>query len=92
MTTMIAALAAAKKGDDGRHVLSIMKPGEGDLKVTWDPENEIEVEAARKAFNDLKKKGMAAFSVKMGGRKGKVLNDFDPDIEAMIMAPAMVGG
>ncbi len=92
MTTLNAALEAAKKDEDGRHTLSVMAPDKGDYKITWDPDSEAEVEAARDTFNSLKKKGMAAYSVKMGGRKGKVLNAFDPDIEAMIMAPALVGG
>ena len=65
---------------------------EGDTKVIWDSENEDEVSSAKKTFEDLKKKGYSAFSVKKGGEKGSRLDKFDADEEKMIMAPAMRGG
>lgn len=92
MTSLIEALSKAKKSDDGRHTMSVMATGKGDYKVTWDPEVEAEVDAARKSFDELRKKGMAAYAVDRKGGKGRVLNSFDPDAEAMIMAPALVGG
>ena len=92
MTSLIEALKKATKDEDGRHTMSVMAPGKGDYKVTWDPEVAAEVEAARKSFNELKKKGMAAYAVDRKGDKGHVLNAFDPEEEAMIMAPALVGG
>jgi hypothetical protein len=92
MTGLISALDKVKKEDDGRHVMSVMAPDQGDYKVTWDPENEDEVKAAQKSFDDLRKKGMACYSVTKKGAKGRVLTKFDPDAEAMIMAPALVGG
>jgi hypothetical protein len=62
------------------------------MKVYWDPDNEDEVESARATFNSLVKKGFTAYAVKEKGGKGEVLQEFDPDAERIILAPAMVGG
>jgi hypothetical protein len=64
----------------------------GDTKLIWSAENDEEVEAAKKMFNDLKAKGYAAYSVNKKGDKGDVIKKFDPEVERIIMAPAMVGG
>jgi hypothetical protein len=64
----------------------------GDTKLVWDSAQEDEIDAARKMFDDLKKKGYAAFSVKKNGDKGEVIKKFDPEAEKIIMAPALVGG
>lgn len=64
----------------------------GDTKLIWSKDNEDEVENAERTFNDLKKKGFAAYAVKKGGKKGKVINGFDPDAEKIIMAPLLRGG
>lgn len=64
----------------------------GDTKVIWDSGKADEVSAAKKTFDDLKKKGYMAYSVKKGGDKGELLHDFDPDAEKIILAPRMVGG
>jgi len=65
---------------------------EGDLKSVWDPENEVEVEAMKKQFNDLRKKGMVAYKVDKKGEKGSVIEEFDPDAGKIIFAPKMKGG
>jgi hypothetical protein len=64
----------------------------GDVKTVWDSENETEVAAARKQFDDLKAKGFLAYKVDRKGEKGEVIRRFDPDAEAIILAPPMVGG
>lgn len=64
----------------------------GDSKTTWDPDNPDEVDAARKLFKSLKKKGHFAYSVKGNGEKGTLLQEFDPDAGKIIMSPAMAGG
>jgi hypothetical protein len=64
----------------------------GDSKLIWDSENAVEVEAAQELFNKLKKKGHTAFAVKKNGEKGKVIDEFDPDMEKIIMAPKMQAG
>ena len=65
---------------------------QGDTRLTWDPDEEAEVEAARDTFDTLKKKGYFAYKVKKSGDKGKVATKFDPDAEKIIMALPMQGG
>jgi len=64
----------------------------GDTKTVWDPSHPEEVEAARKTFNELKRKGYIAYNVTEGGKKGLVINGFDPSVGQMILSPAMAGG
>lgn len=64
----------------------------GDTKLIWDGGNQDEVDAARETFKRLKGKGYAAYAVKKDGEKGKVVTEFDPEAEKIIMAPAVVGG
>jgi hypothetical protein len=72
--------------------LEIVDP-KGDTKVIWDSENEDEVKAAEELFNSLRKKGHLAYAV-VGekGEKGEVIKKFDPELERIILAPAMAGG
>lgn len=73
--------------------LAILDPNEGDIKLIWDSENEVEVEHARKTFDSMKTKGYAAYSVRgKAGEKGDVLTKFDPEAERIILAPRLVGG
>jgi len=64
----------------------------GDSKTTWDVNNPDEVEAARETFNKLKEKKYIAYSVKRNGKKGEIINEFDPDAGMIIMSPPVVGG
>jgi hypothetical protein len=64
----------------------------GDTKIVWDSANNDEVGAAQKMFDDLIKKGFAAFAVKKTGEPGKSVTEFDPEMEALIMVPRIVGG
>lgn len=64
----------------------------GDTKLIWDSENKEEVDAARKTFNDLRRKGYLGYSVKKSGKKKDVITEFDPDSEKLILAPPMAGG
>ncbi len=66
--------------------------GTGDTRVIWSADNADEVAAARKTFDDLRKKGFLAFSVKRSGDKGEQITTFDPDAEKIILAPPMRGG
>ena len=59
---------------------------DGDTKTIWDKSNPDEVANARNTFNDLKAKGYRAYHcVGKGGTQGEPMNEFDPDIERMIM-------
>lgn len=64
----------------------------GDSKLVWDADKDAEVQAAREMYDGLKKKGYAAFGVKKDGEKGKILTEFDPEAEKIIMVPPARGG
>ena len=77
---------------DGQGTLRIMgKPG--DTKQIWNRDNAVEVEAARRTFDDLVgKRGYFAYKVRPGGDKGEQIKTFDPSAEAVILVPPMKGG
>lgn len=64
----------------------------GDTRIMWDSGKSDEVAAARKTFDDLKKKGYWAYAVKKSGEQGEVIQEFDPELEKIILAPRMQGG
>lgn len=65
----------------------------GDTKLIWSRRNVEEVDVARKAFADLKKKGFLIYAVRdKDGSKGEQMHTFDPDEERLIAMPAAVGG
>ena len=72
--------------------MAVMDRRAGDLKVIWDPSNEDEVQAARKQFDGLTKKGFMAYTVAAGGKKGTQIRAFDRNAEKIILAPALRGG
>ena len=64
----------------------------GDTKLMWDKSNQVEVDAAKDLFKKLKKKNYIAYTVKDDGTKGRVISEFDVNLERIIMAPHIVGG
>lgn len=76
---------------EGKHVIAILDKT-GDTKIIWDPTNEVEVENARRTFDDMKAKGFTAYSVNRRGDKDAVVREFDPDAQKLILTPALVGG
>lgn len=64
----------------------------GDTKLVWDSENEDEAANARRTFDDLKKKGYAAFAVGPKGAKADQIQKFDATAESLIMVPPIAGG
>jgi phosphoribosylformimino-5-aminoimidazole carboxamide ribonucleotide (ProFAR) isomerase len=64
----------------------------GDLKTMWNKENPDEVEAARKQFEELKAKKFLSFDVDKDGSKGKMIKEFNPHAEKLIMTPPLGGG
>lgn len=66
---------------------------EGDTKVIWNPDNRDEVDQARSTFDNLKRKGFTAFSVKgKDGEKDQMIHEFDPQAARIIMVPRVAGG
>lgn len=89
MTTLVEE---TNRVEDEAHVLVILDR-DGDTRITWDPDNEDDVENAREVFNRLvTEKKYQAFSVVEGGEKGELVREFDPEAEKLIMSPALVGG
>lgn len=66
--------------------------GSGDSHLIWDATRPDEVSAARRLYDDLKGKKYNAYGVKADGGKGELIYAFDPNLEKIIMAPAMRGG
>ena len=64
----------------------------GDTKVLWDKTKQAEVDAAKKMFSRLKKQGYIAYTVKNNGERGEIINNFDVNLERIIMHSPVVGG
>lgn len=64
----------------------------GDSKITWNPENEDQVDAAEAQFDVLLKKGYKAFRVGKDGGQGKQIKEFDAKVGTIIMTKGLVGG
>ncbi len=63
----------------------------GDMKVSWNAENDQEIDAARETFDKRIKEGWTAFREKLG-IKGDKIKIFDPDAERIILIPPISGG
>ena len=74
------------------HSLRVMDPKAGDIKTTWDPENDDEVDAAEEQFDKMKAKGFTAYRVDKKGEPAELMREFDADARAIIMAPPVAGG
>lgn len=81
----------AVPGVEETHVMRVIDPS-GDTKIMWDSAREAEVDVARNTFNNLRRKHYTAYSVKKNGEPGRVITEFDPDAEKIIMSPPMAGG
>lgn len=65
----------------------------GDAKFTWNKDVPAEVTAARNFFNELKASNRyLSYEVEPGGGRGAVIREFDPEAQAIIMAPQNQGG
>lgn len=65
---------------------------EGDTKHIWDSENEDQVKAAKKLYDELTGKNYVAFQVDKKGEKGEKMKEFDKYAEKMILVPMIKGG
>lgn len=64
----------------------------GDLKLSWNSDNEKEVVAAKEIFDKRVQEGWAAFGEKIFGGKGDRISTFDPDAERIVLVPQIAGG
>ena len=77
----------------GHGLMSALDRDAGDQRVMWDRENEDEVEAARRMFRDLTRKGYLAYKATgKRGEQGEQIRDFDPDAERIILVKPNQGG
>ena len=77
---------------NGKHYLAITDET-GDTKIMWSQDNEDEVANARRTFDDMKKKGYAAFKVQgKKGDPGEQVDKFDPAAERYIFTKPQAGG
>jgi hypothetical protein len=77
------------------NVMRYAKRGEGDVRLSWDPANKEEVKAAKKAFDDLLKKGYCAWRVDLPVDKRDNttrITEFDPEAKEIVVLPKMTGG
>lgn len=63
----------------------------GDIKISWNAENEKEVTVARETFDKRIREGWTAFREKLG-IKGDKIRTFDPYAERIILVPPISGG
>ena len=64
----------------------------GDQKIIWDRDNKDETDAAKCTYDSLTSKGFKAYEVKKGGKAGKEIEKFNPDMEKIILVPPIAGG
>lgn len=74
--------------------MKIMGP-QGDEKMTWDQNDDVQVKKARDKFNEMLKDGKYRAYVSKdiaGQRKGEEVFEFPRTAERLIMVPDFVGG
>lgn len=83
-----------QKVRDHHHVFRILSPEKGDERLTWDSRSLMELQAAKRMFIDLVKKGLKPFRVGVNGQAtSEVMSEFDPSAEEVIFLPqALVCG
>jgi hypothetical protein len=74
-------------------VMSTLTEEDGDIKTIWDSTKPDEVAAARAQFDEMRKKGYLAYTVKKkDGEKNDMITKFDPTLESIILVPPVQGG
>lgn len=63
----------------------------GDMKISWNSENEKEVSVAKEIFDKRIKENWTAFREK-GGFKGDKIKIFDSGAERIVLVPPISGG
>jgi len=75
----------------GKHVMKILSE-KGDERLVWDKEDGSEAKQAKLKFVELIKNGYSAYSVGVDGKKNRKIEEFDVDMEEILMIPATVKG
>ena len=79
---------------EGHSIFRILSQEKGDERLTWCSQSLQEIQAAKKMFVDLIKKGLKPFRVGIDGKAtSEVMDEFDPSAEEVIFLPqALVAG
>ena len=64
----------------------------GDSRMQWDPNNPMQVAAARARFDELKAKRYVAYKLDASGSQGEKIDEFDPTAQRLLLHGQMVGG
>jgi hypothetical protein len=72
-------------------VLRILGPS-GDLRVTWDPKVDEEVDEVRRKFDEIIEQGYLVFELDEATREGRQTKTFDPEARELRAFRPMVGG
>ena len=66
---------------------------QGDQVMTWDPENALQTEHVRQAFNGKVAAGFTGFRVGPESLKdAERLSEFDPQAQRIVLVPQIAGG
>jgi hypothetical protein len=64
----------------------------GDTRHEFDPGDRAATMLAEKRFDELLKQGFWAVALASGGHPGRVLRQFEPDVEQTLFIPHLQGG
>jgi len=72
------------------HEFKVLDPN-GHSSTTWDPDEAAAVERARKAYEQLLRRGYRPFGLRQGGETAR-LERFDPQEKEALLVPPLHGG
>lgn len=64
----------------------------GDLRISWNPDNDAEIKVVKETFEKKIKEGWAAFIESKYGEKGERIKEFDSDVKRIVLVPPISGG
>lgn len=73
------------------HVQIVMN-NSGDTRHVFDHSAPADVESARARFRELTEKGYSAVGFHAGNENGKLLREFDADVQRTVFIPQLRGG
>lgn len=90
----LRVLGGTEQQPNGWPIFRIIDQEAGDERITWDSSILGDIQAAKKMFVELVKKGLVPYRVGHNGKKtSEVMKEFDPSAEEVIFLPvALVAG
>lgn len=73
------------------HVQIVMNKS-GDTRHVYDLSTPADAASARALFRELTEKGYSAVGFRAGNENGKLLREFDPDVQRTVFVPQLRGG